>query len=69
MQDDQDWEECIEVDIKGEAPLHILVPWPRLKQKGVGDVPQGRGDHQAHPHHVNEYHVQKEFQKSPEMNA
>ena len=69
MQDDQDWEECIEVDVKGEAPLYILIPGPWLEEEGVGDVPQARGDHQTHPHHVHEDHIQQELKKSPEMNA
>ena len=69
VKDDQDWEKCIEVNIKRESPLNILVPHPWLEQEGVGYVPQGRGNHQAHSHHVHEYHIEEEFQESPEMNA
>ena len=57
------------MNIKREAPLHIRVPHPGFHQEGVGYVPEGRGDHQADPHHVHEYHIQKKLYESKEMDS
>lgn len=39
VQDDQQWVESVEVDIKGVTPLHVKVPAGLLQQVSVGDEP------------------------------
>ena len=47
MKDHEDWDEGIEVNIKAEAPLHVLLSDGRLQQEFVGHVPQTRGYHKT----------------------
>ena len=47
MKDHEDWDEGIEVNIKAEAPLHVLLSDGRLQQEFVGNVPQTRGYHKT----------------------
>ena len=44
----EDWDEGIEVDIKTESPLHVLLSNCRLEQELVGHVPQTRGYHKTY---------------------
>ena len=39
MEDHEDWNEGIEVNIKTEAPLHVLLSDGGLQQEFVGHVP------------------------------
>ena len=48
MEDHEDWNEGIEVNIKTEAPLHVLLSDGGLQQEFVGHVPQTRGNHKTH---------------------
>ena len=48
MEDHEDWNEGIEVNIKTEAPLHVLLSDGGLQQEFVGQVPQTRGNHKTH---------------------
>ena len=48
MKNYEDWDEGIEVDIKTESPLHVLLPNCRLQEELVGHVPQTRGYHQTY---------------------
>ena len=47
VEDDQDGDESIEMNIKAEAPLHVLLSDGRLQQEFVGNVPQTRGYHKT----------------------
>ena len=44
VEDDEDWDECVEVNIKAEAPLYVLITEVGLQQL-VGHVPQTSRDH------------------------
>ena len=44
MKDHEDWDEGIEVNIKAEAPLHVLITEIGL-EKLVGDVPETSRNH------------------------
>lgn len=62
VQDDEDGEECVEVDVEGEAPLHVVIALvARLDQVLVRDRPEQSGHHQTHADTVHEYHIKEEF--------
>ena len=47
MQDDEDREECVEVDVEGEAPLDVVDAATRRPQEIlVAQRPETRRDHQ-----------------------
>lgn len=67
VKDHEDWDEGIEMDIKTETPLHVLVSEVGFQQEFVGDPPETRGYHETNSNQVNEYHIEQELDKSPEM--
>ena len=47
MQDDEDREECVEVDVEGEAPLDVVdAPTRRSQEVFVAHGPETRRDDQ-----------------------
>lgn len=48
MQDHEDRDEGIEVNIKTESPLYVLLSYCGLQQEFVRQVPQTRSYHQTH---------------------
>ena len=61
--------EGIEMDIKTESPLHILVPQIGFQQEFVGDPPEARCNHESNSDQINEYHIDEELDESPKMNS
>lgn len=62
VQDDEQRVEGIEVDIKGVAPLHIIVLTRVLHQVLIGDHPHQGGNEEPHADAVDEHDPQKQLQ-------
>jgi len=69
VEDDEEGEEGVEVDVEGEAPLHVLVPAPRLHQEPIAQKPQSCSNDHPHGDEVDEHHVQQELDEPPEVDA
>jgi len=71
MQDHEDGDEGIEVNVKTESPLHVLLHRVHggLHQELVGHVPETRGHHKPHPNEIHKYDIQQKFHKPREVDS
>jgi len=68
VEDDQDGDESIEMNIKAEAPLNVLISEIGFQQELVRHKPETCGNHQTNPNKIHEYHINQELDEAPQVN-
>jgi len=69
VKNDQQRKKCVQVHVKTESPLYVLIFISRFDKKFVADVPQKGGDDTPHSYQVHKYDIQQKFYKSNKVDT